>query len=462
MPRIEDDFADIPDSTPGGNARKWDYTIDSPAQVLTFETGPVLSGYTTPIQPIVLSVGNGESFLARVPAERPNQPHQSVEAVMLLGTNIGSNAVTGVFCKYQSVNQYVLGRFNHNTLEAELVEVIGGVATVLATAPLTAASDTTGVSLRLEVIGIRARLFFEPHYRDVPDQPPDIAADLTGTYATVGEWGVYMKSNQTANDMAITRFYARNLPESYAQPPSLYVENASGRNYVPITAAVTSIPNSAVYLEWEIMPVDDLDFAEKYHDLCIDSLDTRVFYVRAGYTYDIRVRAVKKSGGTTDWVTRQITASGTKVEPDAGEFSDDEWPVNVDAPDYVLSRNAPTKVNVLMPETGRERIVTRWPRPRNRWTMRFLNRTRDEFLLVERFFKDMGGREKIWKWTHPTNADFYNVRFDTDELTFTPIDDEFDGAGPLVNFDVPMIECALGVLSTLSPVIALDDSLRPA
>lgn len=446
--RLYDDFSDIPNGTAAGSADNWDFTSDSPTSTATFQTST--------LQTIGLFSGNGEKFLEHV--TDPTQAHQCVEAVMKLSSTPPGTCFSGVFAKYQDKDNYVIVRFNHNTRQAQLVEVDGGSATVLATSTLTAASTTVGVGVRLEIIGIRARMSFNVCYGTVADAPPDAAADLAGTYDSVGKWGIYLNTSST-NTLQVTRFYARDLPEDCAPPPSLYAEAADGRNYTPITAAAGSVSSDAQYLEWEVSPLDPDDFPEGYRDISVASLTSRVFYVRPGYQYEIRVRALLRAGGYSDWVSSTITASGSKVSPSTPTMPDDVFPDVT--PDYALARSSSPVVVSHRSESDRVRVLTRSPRPRNGWTVRFENRTRDEILPIENFFNRMQARNTPWVFTHPTTGEQFAVRFDQDRLSPMPTDDQFDGLSPLYTLTFEIVEKQIGAVATIDPTIELDGDLRP-
>lgn len=451
MPLQEDDFSDIPAATAAGSARDWDFTSDSPASVAIFNTGS--------LQDIELFAGNGQGFVKR--SDAPSVIHQRVEAVMPLATVKPGTAYSGVFARYVDVNNYVLARFDHAAagLIAVLIERIAGVNTTLATAPLTAASDVTGVSLRMELVGQRARLFFENHYRPIPDQPPDIAANLAGTYTVPGEWGIYLDATGT-NNVAVSRFSCRELPSEVATAPTLSAVTASGTySLTAFTATVSDVPASAVYLEWEIYPVDSEDFPDPYRELALDSMTTRVFFGRPGYTYDVRVRTVKKSGGYGDWVTERITVTGSQTLPSAETMPTDEFPDVT--PDYVLDRTTTADTGTLMAETGRERVTTHQPAPRDEFSLVFKARARDEILLIENFFLKMRGRLTPWVFTHPITGDEFAVRFATDDLSPVAIDDEYDGTGPICDLEFGIVAIKIGVVQTITLSLAVDASLVP-
>lgn len=442
-----DDFADIANNTNCDDARYWDYTGDSPDSNAKFVTGT--------LQDIECYVTNGENFIRRI-ADPPAVEHQRVEVTIPNSGATSGVSLSGCFARYVDVDNLVLAYFDHTTGEAKLVERIAGVDTVLATAPITAASDVTGVSLRLEVIGNRARLFFENHYRPIPDQPPDIAADLTAD-AESGNWGMYLSAD-VSNTARISRFSCRELPSVVAPPPSFSMEVPS-IDVLAFTAAVTSVPSSATLLEWEIYPVDQDDFPDPYKELSLASITSRVFFGRPGYAYDVRVRTVKKSGGFGDWIVERITLTGSATAPAALTLPDDEFPDVT--PDYVLSRRVSAQTNAFMAETGRERVTTNQPEPRNSFSLQFKARTRDEITQLETFHARMKGSYTPFVFTHPLTGDQFPVRFASDQFEASAIDDEYDGTGPIYDLSLDLIEVRIGVVSSISLSLEVDSSLLP-
>jgi hypothetical protein len=458
MPMLDDDFALAVNPSDAGNSLLYDYTVDSPSQNATFRTGR--------FQPIELfQDGTGACFVATLPADRPLVVHQMVEAKFSFASSPGATCYSGVFCRYQDVNNFVWVKLDHNTRKAALIERVAGVDTVLIDYSLVAGSTVIGASIRLEVIGKRARLWYEPHFRTVQDLPPDDAVYLTvlPDAANVGEWGVLFNNSSTTN-LSCAHFYARNLPSVYAPPPSLYVEDASLKNpdFTPITATCVNVDIHTAYLQWQVMPLDPLDFAEAYEDTNPGTITTRVFFVRKGYRYQVRVRQISSIGGQGDWFTETVTATGSQNLPDAGEIPDDEFPVNV-APDYVLERKQIGRAKVAVSNSNRERLIGPDARPRSGWTLKFLNRQSTEVNQIRAFYQRMRGRQSPWKFTHPITGEFFAVRFDADEMTVTEIDPGPEDESPLFNIEVPIAEVKIGNPSVIDniPEITLDASLQP-
>ena len=444
----EDFFSDISNGTNASAARYWAYASGSPSSNASFVTGS--------LQAIELREGNGEVFVKRT-SDAPLQVDQRCEVLIPLTTAVSGTARSGCFVRYVDANNYVLAYFDHVALTAYVYERTGGVSTLRATAPITAASDVTGVSLRVEVIGKRARLFFENHYRPIPDQPPDIAAYLDAE-PVAGDWGIYLKGDAT-NSVKVSRWMARELPEACLPPPTLILNSADGYELAGFTASLTSVPSTAHSIEWEIYPVDIDDLPDPYRDLSLASMTSRVFYARPGYSYDVRARAVNKSGGYGDWVTQRVTMLGSKTLPTAETMPSLEFPDVV--PDYVFGMTQAAEAQSCQSETGRERIRTNVPRPRMNFDLVFKSRTRDEIDLLQDFFRQTRGCLTPFSFTHPLSGVDYAVRFASDEFEPTAIDDLMDGTSAIYDLSLKLVEVAIGVISDITISLTVDSSLLP-
>jgi hypothetical protein len=454
---IKDDFSSIDVPSVAGDAARWDWTTDSD------ETANFIAGS---LQDVELEPDSGTVFLAHV--TEPTKIHQLVEIKVIFGSVPGSTCHSGAFARYTDADNFVMVRIDHNARDCKLIETIAGAATTLATAPLTASGDITGASARIEIIGKRARIWYEPHYRDVPDEPPDIAADLAGDYGdTPGEWGIYLNCNSNSSNARVTNFMARELPSKCLPPPHLIAAIASGYNLVPITATASSVNASAGSLEWEIYPVDADDFAEAYKDTAVASITTRIFFVRAGFTYDVRVRELKKNGGNNAWTSfSRVTASGSKVAPDSPTMPDIDFPesivdgINILAPDYVLDRTQASDVSAVVSDTGRPRLTSTYTRPPNSFNLIYHNRPKDGVQPLIDFFEEMRGSNTPFKWVHPISGEQFAMHFSKDDYEYVPKDSTPVGEeGVIGDMSIEISEVVVGGVGTLSVTLTVDPAL---
>ena len=460
---ITDNFASnlalVPVSA--GGVAKWDDTVGSAASC------SFIAGSTQPVE--LAPTASGITFLANV--VNPTKIHQAAELKILFGASIGSTAFSGVFCRYTDASNFVMVRINHNSRICELVEVIAASETVLATAPLTASGDIIGASARIEVIGKRARIWYEPHFRPMPDEPPDIAADLAGTYTSVGEWGIYINSNTADSDMRVCSFTARELPSKCLPPPFLIAEAATGYNLAPITATVTNINASAGSLEWEIYPADSGDFAEAYKDIASATITVRTFWVRAGYAYDVRVRELKKNGGNNPWTGfSRVTAAGSRVAPDSPTMPDIDFPssigadgVDLFAPDYVLDREQIADVQAVVSDSGRSNLTAPFTRPPNSFKLLWRSKGMDTIQPLIDFFEETQGRRTSFKWAHPISGQQFAMNFTADDYEYTPTDSRPEGvAGVLGDLSLDIAEVVVDGIGTLSVTLTVAPELLGA
>lgn len=443
---IEDDFSEIDPGT------AFDATADYADVVgssMTFITGSR--------QLIELSVSTGENF-GRI-VDRPEILHQSVGCLVQFGSSLGSTAFTGVFARYIDVDNYVLARINHNTRQAELIERVAGVSTTIISLAITAGGSELGAAIKMELVGRRARLFFEPHFRPMPDRPPDAAANLTGVYSDPGDWGVYMDSNDGGNTMRAESLLAEPIPSAVMPAPSLLVEPADAFRFAPLTVALTGVTADDIELLWEIYPADADDFAEVYRDKTPPSTVSRVFWVRQGHGYFVRVREVAIDGTLGDWLQAgPIVATGDKASPPETVLPDDIFPDVI--PSYVL-RWEPTdeSASAVISTTGKARLISAYFRPRANWTMRFENRTKAELLPLRSFFRRMRGMATPFQWSHPITGDPFAARFQKDELDFTPIDQAVELTDVIATFEMPITEIVTTGISILTFTLQLDPGL---
>jgi len=442
-----DDFSNLLPFVPldAGNAPNYNYVTGSD-ETLTFIAGST--------QAVELSCTTGTAFLAQ--ANPPDVIHQSVEVRILHGVVGSGTHYSGAFARLIDTDNYVVLRYDHFNAILQLVQVIGGVETVLVEPPLVPDEDEPGFAIKLEVIGKRARYWLNPFFYDVPDEPPDGAIDLLEVSDSPGEWGILMQTTDTSPTFHVAGLRVRELPSVALPQPDVDADVAADYSFAPVTVSVTTVPSDTLYLEWQACPVDDEDFSETYNDVGIGSLQSRILWLRKGYTYDVRARALTVLGEHTDWTTpSRVTVTGTKVSPDPPTFPDEEFPDIT--PDYVLERTQSAEVSAVISDTQRERLTSPWSRPRNSWTLRFENRLTDEVQQILDFFDRMQGMLTAFKWVHPTTADQFAVRFDTDELDRNVVDEGEDGA--LISIEVPIIEVVVGAVGTLSVTLELDPAL---
>lgn len=446
--RYEDDFHQIDNGTSIGGAADYEYLSGSDTFVL-FQTGTD--------QGIVLgqNTGTGEAFVAR--SDEPSGLNQMAEGRFRIGTTPGSIARTGVFVLATDSNNMVYAVFDHLTKYAYLYERIAGSDTLLGTTDTDTATGATGAAVRLEVIGDRARLTFEPSHANVEDKPPTVVATLSGTYTVPGAWGMLYFSDDGADTMEIERLTLADLPSVYLPPPDLSAANASGPNLVAVTATLATIPTHPYLFEWEVLPKDADDFAEGYADLSVYNVTSRVFFVRPGFEYFVRARCWRANGTVTDWAQTSFTSTGSKPAS-SPTYPTLEFPDVV--PSYVLSRSQTAAIDATVSDTGRERLHAKWVRPQNAWTLKFNSRDKDEIQSLMDFYQSAKSRELPFKWTHPTSGEAFVCVFDTDEPGYDVISHS-DTDDPIIDLELPIVETGYNVVSNLSVTLTLDASLRP-
>jgi hypothetical protein len=452
MPFIDDNFNGIAAAPLGlpislGDTRDYNYTVGTPER-LTFVAGST--------QAAELGVGDGECFGAHI--GQPQVLHQMVQTRIKFGDVYAGVAFAGVFCRYKDLQNFVALRWDFNLQRLELMQRVEGVDVSLEVPDLVAAGDV-GIGIRLECIGNRARYWFNPRYYLPEDEPPDRAKTLFDTpfeAGDAGEWGVYMNSNMVGATFRVCHFGARELPSTCMPPPDFTFAGASGFNFVPVRATVGNVPADTLGFDWQVSPDHYDDFAEPYVDQTVASVAQRVFWVRPGYRYRLRVRPINTRGVRGQWSKEfVITASGVKVPPSSPSLPNDEFP-DV-APDYVLPRRQSAAIQATVSDTTRERLSSPDARPRNAWTFAFAKRETAEVQQIIDFFDRMEGRLKPWKWVHPLTGQQYAVRFDVDELQHTEVDRNSDGG--VYDLEFPVVEAAFGVVNPIPITLELDASI---
>lgn len=443
---ISDQFALETAATSVEDSALWTLGVGSDDDAATF----VAVGNSTEVQ---IAAGGTVRLLR---TDTPESSNQRAE-IRFAFADPAVTGWVGVILRYVDVDNYLLARVSHSaTPSLTLIERIAGADSTLAT--VLSPGSAPGGAIRLEVVGARARLWYEPAARDVTDRPPDAAVALAsgGDEATAYGWGMYLEC-AGANTMSVERFHAADLPDVVQPAPYVTVAGAPDYAMSTITATVTGISTLAWpydWLEWEIYPAERQDLPEAYRDIADVSLTTRVFLVRSGYTYDVRVRGISTDGSASVWTAMErVTATGTQTLPTAFTMPTETFPDIT--PDYVLDREQTSDVASHESETGRERTAWRGVRPRNTFSLVFENREDAEAQSLIDFFDRMQGQNLPFQWTHPITGDVYAMRFAGDDYNADSADILWSGS-----FDI--VECATGVDSEITLVLEVDPSLLPA
>lgn len=386
----------------------------------------------------------------------PNFPHQRVEVQVKFSTTTPSQAFSGGVLRYIDQDNMIYFFVDHNTKEVKVAERLAAAESVLLS--LSAADAVGGCSIAVEAIGRRIRLWVEPGQRAVADRPPDAGANLSseGDEESPGGWGLFMRADGT-NDMRIIRFQARDLPSAASPAPSFAVSDAASADLalVPISAVASGVSGSALALEWEVYPADPDDYPEAYCDQTIPSVTSRIFFVRPGFTYDVRVREITAVGMGKWSAFNRITAAGTRIAPPAEILPSTQFP-NAPA-DYVMPLASQAAVAAVVSETGRERVTSPILRPRLAFKLSYQNRQGALIQELIDFFDDMRGKRQSFRWTHPTTGRSYAMRFDSDDYEIEYGDR--GEAGIIASFELQIAEVWLGSVGTLSATLALDAEL---
>lgn len=347
------------------------------------------------------------------------------------GHSLATVARTGVFCRFIDTSNFILLYCNHVSPDrsAVLVERKAGVSTTLATfAPPDSAFGGGRGALRLEVVGRRARYWYESSRPSVRDRPPDGAATLSraGSDDTPGGWGMYMEANADGTGMRIRRFQARDLADAVLPPPYFTVTNPTGLlNLTPMTLMAAGVGGSAEKVEWEVAPADPDDLPEK---LEIETSavgggggsPSIVVMVRPGYAYAARWREQNLDGtfgAWSDW--ESFTATGSKAAPAGATLPEEIFPDAI-PPTYVMPRGQSIPVSAAAAENGRITVVNPWPRPRvTGLKLTFENRNIPDTQILVDFFNDHRGRGAPFTWLHPVTGQAFAMRFTNDEIEWS-------------------------------------------
>jgi phage-related protein len=447
MNQITDDFSEETATAAIEDSDAWELGTGSSAGAATFEAdGDGVMG---------VEFATGTVYALRT--DDPDAVNQRAECRFEFA-NPTINGYVGAICRWVDSDNYVLAQVSHSgTPSLTLVERIAGSNSTLATVSAVGAGAPGG-AVRLEVIGNRARVWYESAQRDVSDRPPDAAADLASSGSSTASyaWGLYLSCG-AANTMRVEKFQAADLPDKVFPPPDFTVADASDSAYAfsPITVEVAGISTLAppAWLEWEIYPADDADMPEAYRDVTDASLATRVFFVRSGYAYDVRVRAVNQDGTAGAWTAlTRVTAGGSQVLPAAPALPTEVFPDIT--PDYVLERVQETETDSSAAESGRERHTAgpSFVRPRNRFGLTFARRSDEEAMELLNFFKKMQGANLPFQWTHPISGTVYAMRFAGDDYS-----EESEDIFWSLGFEIE--EVIVGTATTITLSLAVDDTL---
>lgn len=365
------------------------------------------------------------------------------------GTSTEIDVILGVFARFVDADNHVRLVVDRDTRQAELIERIDGVDSVLASPSTTSPGGSTGFSLALEVIGRRARIWFETHRRQTEDIPPLTAVDLEAGEPTIsGQWGVY-GFNDGPSNAEIQRFIAKDLPAIHLPPPTLHVSDATDLdvNLVPIHVSVSDVPSNARLIWWEMYPQDPDDWPECQQVQTDPSITSLEFYGRPGYSYLVRARAELTTGLFSDWEEETILADGEKVSPELPTFPDYEFPDVM--PDEIIECTQSWNVITKTMQSGFHTASALAPGAPRAWRLTFKNRLKDEIVLLERFIKKTKGSQHAFQWN-----DRYGVKravkFGQEELVLAPVDHQMtDEAPPITTVEITLIEITEGASSEI-------------
>ena len=359
--------------------------------------------------------------------------HQRVEARF----RFGLAGTMGVVARFVDSFNFVVLQISNADRTATLIEVVDGVERSCGTMLWGGVGE--GASLRLEVLGRRARCWYEQADRAVSDRPPDLGADLT--WQPPGEWGIYLDGGGT---MRIMAFGARDIPAVVMPAPAVTHTSADGLNLVAVTVDLIGVSAQARDIEWEVYPADAADFPEACRDFTLP-VASRTLWLRPGFSYDVRARERLADGSLGAWTAfDRLVLDGEKSGVLVAVVPSVEFP-EVTA-DYVLPREQTASVLATVSDAGNERVQSRWARPRNKWSLVFRNREHDECQALIDFFEDRRAKKEAFAWTHPTTGERYALRFDADDYE---IRYDSHGEGSIAQLSFEVIEVHIGQISTV-------------
>jgi hypothetical protein len=451
MSTVDTDFSDV-DSIllplNAGNAERWNWTTGS-TQTLNF-----VAGTSQDVELAILATGSG--FLAYYIS--PYSVHQMVEATVRIAGSSG-NQSWGVFARYLDASNYIRLYYRFSAEDFRLDEVSGGVSTNLWNKTILGSENlsSNGYGLKLEVVGRQARVWVGSFNGKVEDRPPDAVVQLANDPVVAGEWGIYESANVSSSTIRITHFYSRDLVNASMSAPCLVLENRQVEDLTPVELTADDVDAGSRFLQWQVSPFDPDDYAEVLDFTTLASVDSYVVYVRPGYDYEFRVRVIDDHGTPGEWASCRFTPAGSKTSPSSPTFPDDEFPP-VD-PDYVLVREQLAFESKMDAVTNREKHEIDQRRPRNRFTLKFENRTLEDIQAVMDFFDSMQGRLGAFIWVHPISGKQYAMRFDEDEISADVIDVKGEDDLGLHSLEVPITEVVYDVVGSITADFHIDPEL---
>jgi hypothetical protein len=334
--------------------------------------------------------------------------------------SVATIARLGVFGRYADASNYVLLYADlAGTQQAKLVERVAGVDTVLLTLAAVSPGTAKG-ALRLELIGRRARVWYESQCSYVRDRPPDAGATLAsgGSDAAPGGWGVYMEANAAGTAMRLTRLRLRDLGAMAPPAPHFTAADNSGTfDLSPLTLTAAGVSGSCRELEWEVAPADPQDWPEVLRPVTPAGTTSVVLMVGSGYAYDCRVREARTDGTFSDWTDWQrVTAAGVKPPATPAVMPVIPFPQTPFLNSYPMPRTHSGSVLSTQATGGRENRVAAWGRPRAAFTLTFEYRNPADTLRLVEFFNEMKAQEGSFHWIHPQTGESYAMRFASDDI----------------------------------------------
>jgi hypothetical protein len=247
-------------------------------------------------------------------------------------------------------------------------------------------------------------------------------------------------------------------------PPQITVNAASGFNLTAVQLTATGLTGQ--FVEWEIVPIDIADWPEAYRALTAGSQTTYCCYVRPGYNYHARARAV--SGAPGPWTAPcTISAIGSPGGTGAGakSYLTTQWPQVIDTPgpgitaatldsfpnvtpDWVLETEDAAAPKAVLGTTGHERLSASQIRPRRGFKLMWQDRLDPDVKLVRDFWDFCQARSTPFYWTHPTTAEIFVCRFDADDYDVPFSGFSADKGAALEGLSIPLVEAVVNQIPT--------------
>lgn len=275
--------------------------------------------------------------------------------------------------------------------------------------------DTVGAeaSCRLEMIGRRARVWYEASGNGITDRPPDAAVDLANISTGQTDWGIGYLGDAT-NNFRITAFSAQDIASSYPSIPGITITTPS-LQLTPVTCVASGL-GSPGQIQWQVSPADPTDFPEVYEDLTDAAITSHVIWVRPGYLYNYRARLLTPDGYGPWTPTAQFT-TGSKTVGSPPPTLDTSFPNIV--PDYVMELTNTAMPNMFASNTGHDRVAVNAKYTRRTWKLTFANRLDSDYQAVFDFIDYRQGMAKSFMWTSPESGEVFAVHFATDDPEIT-------------------------------------------